>query len=61
MMTIDAAAFTFDEASRGSIEVGKLADLAILSEDLLTVPVDRIRAITADVTIVGGVVAQQRQ
>ncbi len=60
MMTIDAAALTFDEGSRGSIEVGKLADLAILSEDLLTCPDDRIRAITADVTIVGGVVAHER-
>jgi predicted amidohydrolase YtcJ len=60
MMTIDAAAMTFDEANRGSIEVGKLADLAILSEDLLTVPDDRIRTITADVTIVGGVVAHSR-
>ncbi|AMY08621.1 N-substituted formamide deformylase precursor [Luteitalea pratensis] len=60
MMTIDAAAMTFDEGSRGSIEVGKLADLAILSEDLLTCPDDRIRAITADITIIGGVIAHQR-
>ena len=59
-MTIDAAALTYDEGSRGSIEVGKLADLAILSEDLLTCPEDRIRAITADVTMVGGKVAYER-
>ena len=61
MMTIDAAAFTFDEGSRGSIEVGKLADLAILSDDLFTVADDRIRTITADVTIVGGTVAHERR
>jgi predicted amidohydrolase YtcJ len=60
MMTIEAAAFTFDEGSRGSIEVGKLADLAILSEDLLTCPEDRIRSITADITIIGGAVAHER-
>ena len=60
MMTIDAAALSFDESQRGSIEVGKLADLAILSEDVLTVPADRIRHVTADVTIVGGEVVHTR-
>ncbi|BCS32174.1 amidohydrolase [Luteitalea sp. TBR-22] len=58
MMTIDAAALSFDEANRGSIEVGKLGDLAILSDDLLTCPADRIRHIKADVTIVGGQVVR---
>ena len=38
----------------GSIEVGKLGDLAILSDDLLTCPEDRIKSITVDLTIVGG-------
>jgi predicted amidohydrolase YtcJ len=57
MMTIDAAALTFDEGNRGSLEVGKLADLAILSDDPLTCPDERLRSITADVTIVGGRVA----
>lgn len=61
MMTIDAAALSFDEQTRGSIEPGKLADLAILSDHLLTVPAERIRHITADVTIVGGAVVHMRQ
>lgn len=60
MMTIEAAALSFHERERGSIEVGKLADLAILSADLLTVPAERMPEITADVTIVGGVVAHAR-
>ena len=34
MMTIDAAYLSFDEAKKGSIEVGKLADLAVLDDDL---------------------------
>jgi predicted amidohydrolase YtcJ len=54
LMTRDAAKFSFDEARTGSIEVGKLGDLAILSADLLTCPEDRIRSITVDVTLVGG-------
>ena len=54
LMTRDAARLSFDEARTGSIEVGKLGDLAILSDDLLTCPEDRIRSIAVDVTIVGG-------
>lgn len=54
MMTIDAAAMSFDEANRGSLEVGKLGDVAILSDDLLECPADRIRHIRSDVTVVGG-------
>ena len=53
-MTIEAARLSFDEARTGSIEVGKLGDLVVLSDDLLTCPDDRIHAITADLTIVGG-------
>ncbi len=60
MMTIDAAALSFDEASRGSIEVGKFADLVVLSEDLLACREDRIRGIQADLTIVNGAVAHER-
>jgi predicted amidohydrolase YtcJ len=36
MMTLDAAYVSFDEQSKGSIEVGKLGDLVLLSDDLLT-------------------------
>ena len=54
MMTSDAAWFSFDEQKKGSIEVGKLGDLAILSDDLLTCDEERIKAIRALTTIVGG-------
>jgi predicted amidohydrolase YtcJ len=60
MMTRDAAFFSFDEGTRGSIEVGKLGDLAILSDDLLTCPADRIRDIKADATVVAGKVVYER-
>jgi predicted amidohydrolase YtcJ len=54
MYTIGSAWLTFDEARRGSIEVGKLADLAVLSADYLTVPEDQIPKIESLLTIVGG-------
>jgi predicted amidohydrolase YtcJ len=59
MMTIDAAHLGFDEKKKGSIEVGKLGDLAILSDDLLTCPADRIKDIRAVVTVVGGKVVHE--
>ena len=42
MTTINAAYIGFEEKKKGSIEVGKLADLAILTADFLTVPEDQI-------------------
>jgi len=54
MHTIWAARMQFAEEDRGSIEVGKLADLVVLDRDYLTVPVDEIRAIEPTMTIIGG-------
>jgi predicted amidohydrolase YtcJ len=52
--TRESAWFSFDEGTRGSLEVGKLADLAILSKDYMTVPVDQIGGIESLLTMVGG-------
>jgi predicted amidohydrolase YtcJ len=54
LYTEGSAWFSFDETRRGSLAVGKLADLAVLTEDYLTVPVDRIGTIRAVLTMVGG-------
>lgn len=54
MYTINNAYASFEEKLKGSLEPGKLADLAILSEDFLDCPVDRIKDIRADLTLVGG-------
>jgi predicted amidohydrolase YtcJ len=61
MMTSMAARFSFDEDNRGSIEIGKLGDFAVLSDDLLTVPPERLREIRVDLTVVGGRVAFERE
>jgi predicted amidohydrolase YtcJ len=54
MMTVNAAYLSFDETRKGSIEVGKLGDLVVLSDDYLTCPAERIKDIRAVVTVIGG-------
>jgi len=54
MYTINNAHASFEESIKGSIEPGKLADLAILSNDYMECPVDQIRDIKSELTIVGG-------
>ena len=49
-----SAWFVFDEDERGSLEVGKLADLAVLSKDYLGVPVAEIGTIVSLLTMVDG-------
>lgn len=52
--TMGSAWFSFDDAKRGSLEPGKLADLAVLSRDYMTVPLDQIESIESLLTMVGG-------
>ena len=60
MMTSAAAKFSFDENNRGSIEAGKLADFAVLDNDLLRCTPEQLRAIRPDLTVIGGRVAYDR-
>lgn len=52
--TLNAAYASFEENKKGTVEVGKLADLTILSDDLLDIPDDQIKNVVADMTIVNG-------
>jgi len=52
--TRNAAYAAFEEGSKGSLAVGKLADVTVLSKDILTVPEEEIRSARVDFTIVGG-------
>jgi predicted amidohydrolase YtcJ len=54
LYTQGSAWFAFDEASRGTIEAGRLADLAVLDRDYLTVPLAQMGATRALLTMVGG-------
>ena len=57
--TMGGAYLTFDEHKKGSLEVGKLADLAVLAADPLTVEEDKIADIQALLTLVGGRVVHE--
>jgi hypothetical protein len=52
--TLGGAYANFVEDDRGSIEVGKYADLVLLSNDLFAIPADEILNTQVDLTIVGG-------
>ncbi len=52
--TINNAFASFEEAIKGTIEPGKLADMAVLSDDILNCPEDKIRKIESVMTLVGG-------
>jgi len=54
LYTLGSAWFSRDDLKRGSLEVGKLADLAVLSDDYMTIPVDRIGSLESVLTMVGG-------
>lgn len=54
LYTKGSAWFTFDDDRRGTLEPGRLADLAVLDKDYLTVPTDELGTLTSLLTMVGG-------
>nr|HNH61813.1 amidohydrolase [Cyclobacteriaceae bacterium] len=59
--TLDAAYGAFEEKFKGSIEKGKLADFAILSKDIMTIPDKEILSAEVLTTIVGGKVVYEKK
>jgi predicted amidohydrolase YtcJ len=52
---------SFEENIKGSIEIGKLADLVVLNGAILDVPTDQIKDMQVDYTIIGGKVVFQKE
>lgn len=50
-----------EETLKGSLAAGKLADITVLSKDIMTVAEDEIPSTTVSYTIVGGKVAYERR
>jgi predicted amidohydrolase YtcJ len=60
MYTRSGAFLTREEKIKGTLEVGKLADMIVLPEDLLNISPDKILNLKVDMTIVGGKVLYER-
>ncbi len=60
MYTINNAYASFEENIKGSIEEGKLADLVILSDDILTCPENNIKDIKALLTMIDGKIVYEK-
>jgi predicted amidohydrolase YtcJ len=60
MWTLDNARAVGQEYRRGSIEVGKLADLVVLSDDILSCAVERIKDTCVLMTVLDGQVVYER-
>ena len=58
--TINSAYAAFEEDYKGSLEVGKLGDVAVIDRNILTVSDEELADARVDVTIVGGVVRYER-
>jgi predicted amidohydrolase YtcJ len=60
-MTLEAAYGSFSEREKGSIEVGKLADLVVLSQDILAVPEAALMSTEVLYTILDGQVLHEKR
>ncbi len=58
--TINNAYAAFEEHLKGSITPGKLADIVVLSGNIMTIPLEQIPATRVDITIIGGEVGYRR-
>ncbi|MEA5084335.1 MAG: amidohydrolase [Lachnospiraceae bacterium] len=58
--TYNGAYASFEENIKGSIEPGKLADIAVLSEDILACELEHIKEIKVDMTLVDGKILYER-
>jgi hypothetical protein len=59
MHTTTASWVGFEENDKGTLDVGKLADIAVLAEDPFAVAPDKIRELNVEMTLVGGEVKYQ--
>ena len=59
MHTTTAAYAGFEENDKGTLEVGKLADIAVLAEDPFEIQPERIKDLQVEMTIAGGEIKYQ--
>ncbi|MGI8785042.1 MAG: amidohydrolase [Acidobacteriota bacterium] len=59
--TFNNAYGSFEEKVKGSVAVGKLADLVVLSEHLMEIPPEKIKEAQVDLTLLGGRIVYARK
>lgn len=59
MFTLSAAYAAFEENDKGSIEAGKLADLTVLTKDIMKIPEPEILTAKCAMTVIGGEVVYE--
>jgi predicted amidohydrolase YtcJ len=59
MHTTTASWVGFEENDKGTLEVGKLADIAVLAEDPFAIQAEKIKDLKVEMTLVGGEVKYQ--
>jgi predicted amidohydrolase YtcJ len=59
--TMGSAFASFDDKIKGSIEPGKLADMVVVSEDILSIPPAQIEEASVETTIFDGKVVYRRE
>jgi predicted amidohydrolase YtcJ len=58
--TSGSAYAAFEENEKGTISAGKLADLVVLSDDLFSIPPQRIKDVSVKMTVAGGRVVYEK-
>ena len=59
--TLNSAYASFEEKLKGSIEVGKLADFVVLSDDILTIDPVKIKEVKVEMTVFNGDIVYKNQ
>jgi hypothetical protein len=59
--TLDSAYAEFQEKEKGSLEIGKLADIVVLSKDIFSIQPEEIKDTQVEMTILGGKVVYSKQ
>jgi hypothetical protein len=58
--TINCAYAVFEEHEKGSIAPGKMADLVVLTDDILSIDPVKIESVGVEMTVVGGKIVHQK-
>jgi hypothetical protein len=61
LYTINGAYASFEENIKGSLEIGKLADLVVLDGPILDTPADQIQQMNVDMTVIDGEIIYQSE